>query len=203
MRRLILACLWTVSWLGSAGADDRAATSGRDPAADGGKGAAAVSNTPSSAAAAGKTKSAADGGRVESAADGGRVKLRISKRSLATLGEDDALGREINAGVIGRETWRAELAQGIAKFLRQVRTEPAFSHGRFVGWRLLEVYARRSDVHVQVLRAGDTVLRVNGRSLEHPEDFKSVWDKLGEAHELVLDIDRAGHPSKLHYAIAQ
>jgi hypothetical protein len=186
MRRLILAWVLTGVWLAPVGADDRAAV--------GGKGSSPERE---------RATIAAEGGGAKPAADSGAVKLRISKRSLASLDDGDALGREINAGVIGRATWRAELAQGIARFLRQVRTEPAFSHGRFVGWRLIEVYARRSDVHVQVLRPGDTVLRVNGRSLEHPEEFKAVWDKLGDAKELVLDIDRAGHASKLHYAIAE
>jgi type II secretory pathway component PulC len=55
---------------------------------------------------------------------------------------------------------------------------------------------------VQVLRPGDTVSRVNGRSVERPEEFKLVWDSLKGARELVLDIVREGHPSRLHYAIA-
>jgi hypothetical protein len=146
--------------------------------------------------------SAEEGGRDPSrvAADGGRPPLKLNKRSLASLNRP--LGVEVNAGVIERRVLDAELSAGIGRFLRQVRTEPAFSKGRFLGWRVLELFPKRSDIRVQVLRPGDTVLRVNGRAVERPEEFKVVWDSLKEAHELVLDIVREGHSSRLHYAIA-
>lgn len=135
------------------------------------------------------------------AADGGVPKLRIVKKSLASLNIDPALGLEVNAGTISRAALRAELARGIPQFLRQVRAEPAFSRGRFVGWRVLELFPKRSDIHVLVLRPGDTVLRVNGKTVEHPEDFKTIWDGLADARELVLDIERSTQRSKLRYTI--
>jgi type II secretory pathway component PulC len=138
---------------------------------------------------------------VDSAAESGTPTLKLNKRTLASLNEP-TLGLEVNAGVIRRGALRAELARGIGQFLRQVRTEPAFAKGRFVGWRVLELFPKRSDIRVLVLRPGDTVLRINGHSVERPEDFKVVWDSLTEAHELVVDMLRDGHPSKLHYAIA-
>jgi type II secretory pathway component PulC len=135
------------------------------------------------------------------AADSGVPKLRIVKKSLASLNVDPALGLEVNAGTISRAALRAELARGIPQFLRQIRTEPAFARGRFVGWRVLELFPKRSDIHVLVLRPGDTVVRVNGKSVEHPEDFKSIWDALADARELVLDIERSTQRSKLRYTI--
>jgi type II secretory pathway component PulC len=45
-------------------------------------------------------------------------------------------------------------------------------------------------------------MRVNGRSIERPEDFKSIWDSLSDATQLVLDIERDGKPSTLRYTIA-
>jgi len=135
------------------------------------------------------------------AADSGVPSLKLNKRSLASLNEP-ALGVEVNAGVIKRSVLAAELSGGIGRFLRQVRAEPAFAKGKFQGWRVLELFAKRSDIRVQVLRPGDTVARVNGRSVERPEEFKVVWDSLKDARELVLDIVRDGHPSRLHYAIA-
>lgn len=136
------------------------------------------------------------------AADGSMPKLRINKKSLASLNVDPTLGLEVNAGVISRAALRAELARGIPQFLRQVRAEPAFSRGRFLGWRVLELFPKRSDIHVLVLRPGDTVLRVNGKSMERPEEFKTIWDSLGNAKELVLDIERSTQRSKLRYTIA-
>jgi S1-C subfamily serine protease len=136
-----------------------------------------------------------------SAAESGMPMLKIRRRTLESLGTDPPLALEVNAGVIPRAAWRAELARGIGFFLRQVRTEPALARGRFVGWRVLGLFAGRTDVNVLVLRPGDTVMRVNGQSVERPEDFKLVWDSLATALELVLDIQRGGRSSKLHYTI--
>jgi S1-C subfamily serine protease len=138
------------------------------------------------------------------AADSGMPvpKLKIRRRTLELLGNAPPLALEVNAGVIPRLALQAELARGIGRFLRQVRTEPALSRGRFVGWRLIGIFAGRSDVNVLVLKPGDTVLRVNGQSLERPEEFKVIWDSLPNASELVLDIQRDGRPSKLRYSIA-
>ena len=136
------------------------------------------------------------------AADSGMPPLRLRRRSLESLGTEPPLALEINAGVIPRSALHAELARGIGAFLRQVRTEPALVRGRFVGWRVLGMFAGRDDVTVSVLRPGDTVLRINGRPLERPEEFKLVWDSLPTASELVVEIQRDGRASKLRYSIA-
>jgi type II secretory pathway component PulC len=127
--------------------------------------------------------------------------LKIRRGTLESLGTDPPLALEVNAGVIPRAALHAELARGIARFLRQVPTEPALARGRFVGWRVLGLFAGRTDVNVHVLRPGDTVMRVNGQSVERPEDFKQIWDSLPTAPELVLDIQRGGRASRLHYSI--
>ena len=147
-------------------------------------------------------KPAAPPGAQPIAADGSMPKLRLTRRGLDSLETQPKLALEVNAGVIARGVLRAELARGIGRFLREVRTEPAFARGRFLGWRVLELFAKRPDIQVQVLRPGDTVLRVNGNSVERPEDLKSVWDGLPNASELVLEILRDSRTSKLRYTIA-
>jgi len=112
-----------------------------------------------------------------------------------------SLSSEVNAGVIPRAALKAELANGIGRFLQQVRTQPVVSRGRFVGWRLMTLFPSRGDIHVNVLKPGDTVLRVNGQSVERPEDFKALWDSLAEAPQLVLEIERDGEASSLRYSI--
>lgn len=107
----------------------------------------------------------------------------------------------VQAGTISRSALRAELARGIGRFLQNVKTEAVLSHGHFVGWRLLALFPKRPDVRVQAIKTGDVLIRVNGVSVERPEDFKSVWDTLDTAKELVLEIEREGEPSALHYAI--
>jgi hypothetical protein len=128
--------------------------------------------------------------------------LRINPRTLASL--DKPVSEQlpkIDGGAIPRVALSAELQRGIGAFLRQVRTKPAVQNGRFVGWRVLELFKKRPDVHVKGLRAGDTVLKINGRSIEQPEQFKLVWDSLSEAPELVIEIERQGRRCQLRYLI--
>jgi type II secretory pathway component PulC len=120
----------------------------------------------------------------------------------ARANEERPLARDVNAGVISRAALRAQLVRGIGRFLQQVRTEPALAKGQWKGWRLITLFPNHASIQVSVLRAGDTVMRVNGRSIERPEDFKSIWDSLSDATQLVLDIERDGKPSTLRYTIA-
>jgi type II secretory pathway component PulC len=122
--------------------------------------------------------------------------------SVEPISNGSALATDVQAGSIPRALLRAEMANGIGRFLQHVRTKAVVSHGHFVGWRVLSLFAKRPDVRVSVLRAGDTILRINGESVERPEAFKSVWDGLVDAKELVLEIERDGQSSKLHYTIS-
>ncbi len=97
------------------------------------------------------------------------------------------------------------LSAGVGRFLQHVRAEATLDHGRFVGWRLVKLF----DADLQsappdaVLRPGDVVTRVNGQSIERPEQFKNVWDSLATASELVLNIERDGAKSELRYRIVE
>jgi S1-C subfamily serine protease len=128
--------------------------------------------------------------------------LRINPRTLASLDLPVAENLpKIEGGAISRGALSAELQRGIGAFLGQIRTKPAVHNGRFVGWRVIELFKKRPDVHVKALRAGDTVMKVNGRSLEHPEQLKLVWDSLSGADELVIEIERQGRRCQLRYVI--
>ncbi len=122
-------------------------------------------------------------------------------RTRATGRTGDALPAKIEGGDIPRALLQAELANGIGRFLQQVRVKPVVSRGRFVGWRIATLFPNRTDVKVQALAVGDILLRVNGQPVERPEEFKEVWDSLANASELVLDIERAGETTTIRYAI--
>lgn len=126
--------------------------------------------------------------------------LRLNPSTLASLDAQPALPK-IEAGVIPRVALQEELQRGIGAFLRHVRTKPAMQRGRFVGWRVLELFKKRPEIRVLGLRPGDTVVKVNGRSLERPEQLKLVWDGLLEASELIVEIERAGRRCELRYVI--
>jgi type II secretory pathway component PulC len=114
---------------------------------------------------------------------------------------DKKLATELNGGVIPRAALKAELDRGIGRFLQQVRAEPVISRGRFLGWRLMTLFPSRGDVRVQAIKPGDVVRRVNGQSVERPEDFKALWDSLATAPHLTLEIERDGESSTVRYTI--
>lgn len=140
---------------------------------------------------------------AEQAAGRPMPELKLNPRTLASLDvELPPEKQKIEAGVIPRSALQVELQRGIGAFLRHVRTKPAIARGRFVGWRVIELFKKRPDVHVLGVKPGDTVLKVNGKSLERPEQFKLIWDALGSANELLIEIEREGHRCELRYSIS-
>jgi type II secretory pathway component PulC len=125
-----------------------------------------------------------------------------TKRTAAQARAEDGLPPELNGGAIPRSALKAELANGIGRFFQQVRPEPVVSRGRFVGWRIVALFPNRPDVKVQGVKAGDIVLRVNGESIERPEDFKALWDTLGDATQIVVDIQRGDETTSVRYTIS-
>lgn len=126
---------------------------------------------------------------------------RAPRRSGRQAEEAAALPAQLEGGQIPRAALDAEVARGIGRFLQQVRVEPVVSRGRFVGWRIATLFPNRTDVHVHGLRAGDIVLRVNGHSLERPEDLVAFWQTLATASRLVVDIERGGETTTVQYTI--
>jgi hypothetical protein len=63
---------------------------------------------------------------------------------------------------------------------------------RFEGWVVRSLYPGDPcyrDVDVQI---GDVVVRINGKSIERPEQAQEVFSSLRSAPALVLDLIRAG-----------
>ena len=112
------------------------------------------------------------------------------------------LADDVDGGEISRATVIAVLSQGIGRFLQRVRTEPVLSAGRFSGWRILSFPAGGAPgLHSGALLEGDTVLRVNGHSIERPEQFKNVWDSMATESQVVLLVQRAGKQGQVRYRI--
>jgi len=112
----------------------------------------------------------------------------------------DAPGR-IEAGDIPRPVLLAVLSRGVGRFLQHVHAEPHLVGGRFVGWRLVSLFESDPQLQTGALQPGDTVMRVNGQSIERPEQFKSVWDSLATQSELTLQVQRAGKQTQVRYRI--
>jgi type II secretory pathway component PulC len=103
---------------------------------------------------------------------------------------------------IPRAALLAVLSGGVGRFLQRVQLEPALDKGRFVGWRLVRLFDD-AQAGQGALKPGDTLLRVNGQSIERPEQFKNVWDSLATESQLILQVDRAGQKSEIRHRIVQ
>jgi type II secretory pathway component PulC len=102
-------------------------------------------------------------------------------------------------GQILRRDLQRYLANGPAGVLALVRTEPARSNGRFLGFKIIE-FVHETPTTID-LRAGDVLVAVNGQPIVSPDDFYRVFQELSVASELRFDILRDGHPELLHYPI--
>jgi len=114
--------------------------------------------------------------------------------------EEPRPGDVIEGGTIARDDLRAVLEAGIPRFLQSVRTEPHKEGDRFVGWRLLSIFDDSSFTSGP-LRVGDTVLGVNGRTIERPEQLFAVWEALASAPAITFQLLRAGQAYEVRYAI--
>lgn len=115
---------------------------------------------------------------------------------------DKALPAELDAGDIPRPMLLAVLKGGVGRFLQNVQLEPQLDRGRFVGWRVVALFERTPELKERsALLPGDTVSRVNGQSIERPEQFKNVWDSLATESQLVLSVTRGGKQSEIRYRI--
>jgi type II secretory pathway component PulC len=105
-----------------------------------------------------------------------------------------------DAGEIPRDKLLAVLGAGPGRFLQRVRVKKASDdQGRFAGWRIVELFPGEAGANAIV--PGDIVVRVNGQSVERPEQFKNVWDSLALSSELVVTVRRGAMQSDVRYRI--
>jgi hypothetical protein len=147
----------------------------------------------------------ADGGVLAASAEpppapGGADAPADSSALPQKAGFDGKLPPVIDGQDIPRPVLLAVLSGGVGRFLQQVQLEPSLERGRFVGWRLVRVFDA-AQAGPAGLRPGDTVLRINGQSIERPEQFKNVWDSLATESLLILQVERGGQRSEIRHRI--
>jgi len=94
---------------------------------------------------------------------------------------------EVPKGAVGRAFLDHVLEEGPGWLLEKVPVDEVVVAGKFVGWKVLELPAEWSGGE---LRPGDVVTRLNGMTLETPNEFWSAWTTLGVASELKLEYRR-------------
>jgi type II secretory pathway component PulC len=111
------------------------------------------------------------------------------------------VGSGVPVGAIRRSVLQEALSAGPGAFLQRLTVDEhaVFSGGKFHGFRIA---ALRGDTWTGVdLRPGDVVIRVNGFSIEHPEDAAEAFYSLRVASELRVEYERDGEPRELRFGI--
>ena len=97
--------------------------------------------------------------------------------------------------VLRPEVDRVLVQQGPPWILRRVMREETFGKdGRFAGWRITGLPEEWRAID---LRPGDVVARVNGKTLETPEEAWDAWKSVAGATEIKLALVRDGAPRDL------
>lgn len=90
---------------------------------------------------------------------------------------------------------RVLVQQGPPWILRRVMREETFGKdGRFAGWRITGLPEEWRAID---LRPGDVVARVNGKTLETPEEAWDAWKSVAGATAIKLSLVRDGAPRDL------
>jgi type II secretory pathway component PulC len=100
-----------------------------------------------------------------------------------------------------RSQVKATIAKGLGYFLQNVTVDdyPVMRGGKFYGFKIKTMNA---ELGVD-LRPGDVVTRVNGMSIEHPEEADAAMRTLEKASALRVDFDRDGKPQTLELPIKE
>ena len=99
-----------------------------------------------------------------------------------------------------REAFDRTLDAGPGAFLGRVKVRAVMTGGRFVGWEVLEMDPAFAGGGVRV---GDVVERVNGLSVEKPDDFAAAWQALRGVGAVELGIRRNGEESVVRIPVVE
>lgn len=88
---------------------------------------------------------------------------------------------------------------GLGVFLQNVAFDdyPVMKNGRFYGFRLKAL----NPSWAVDLKPGDVVTRINGQTIEHPEEADAALRSLEKAASLKIDYERDGKPRTLEIPI--
>ncbi len=112
---------------------------------------------------------------------------------MAPAGTLQAKGKKVEAPSkdlpkIEKPTFEAWLARGPQYLLSQVVPVPVTEGTRFQGFRLTQWFpGHPGEIASTWIRPGDVITRINGRSVERPDQFLYLWKRLGESRRLMIE----------------
>jgi type II secretory pathway component PulC len=100
-----------------------------------------------------------------------------------------------------RDAMTRTVDAGLGNWLQGISVDPLLERGRFRGWIVRSLPSGQACYAGIDLQAGDVVTRVNGHSIERPEQAHEVWVGLRTSPALVVDFLRDGQAHTLRFAI--
>jgi type II secretory pathway component PulC len=123
------------------------------------------------------------------------VELTASSLKQAPVGDNLAVALPSGkTGVRKAELMRVQ-KEGPHWLLQRIKVRPVLRKGRFVGWRVM-----RYDGPGK-LEAGVIVRRVNGSSLERPEQLMEVWNAMTSRDTIDIESIQAGKREQLAFPV--
>lgn len=104
-------------------------------------------------------------------------------------------------GDVSRAQVKAVLDAGPAEILRGLEVAARRSENGFTGWRLVRFVGDAPPFTGVDVAPGDVLLRVNGHTLESPQDLSALWLELYTAVAIDALIERDGLTFAIHYDV--
>jgi S1-C subfamily serine protease len=99
----------------------------------------------------------------------------------------------VRAGVLRRSALRPAIDAGVGQWLSGgVDVDRSPPRGAFQGWLVRRLYPGDPCYRDVDVRVGDVVVRINGKSIERPEQASDALASLTTAPALVVELLRAG-----------
>ena len=108
----------------------------------------------------------------------------------------------VKPGVVRRSALVRLIDAGLPRWMQGVEGDRALSNHRFQGWLIKSLYPGDPCYQDIDLHQGDVVQKVNGKSIEKPEQAFDVAQSLKTAPAIVVEFLREGKNQRLTIVIA-
>jgi hypothetical protein len=109
----------------------------------------------------------------------------------------------VRPGVLRRTALVRLIDAGLPRWMQGVEGDRALANHRFQGWLVKSLYPNDPCYQDIDLRNGDVVQKVNGKSIEKPEQAFDVAESLRTAPAIVVEFLREGKPQRLTIAVVE
>jgi S1-C subfamily serine protease len=109
----------------------------------------------------------------------------------------------VKPGVLRRASLVRVIDAGLPRWLQGVEGDRMLANHRFAGWLVKSLYPGDPCYQDVDLRQGDVVQKVNGKSIEKPEQAFDVAESLRTAPAIVVEYLRDGKPRQFTIPISE